>query len=115
MIKYHAYDEKMSLRDRIEPLPRLKGVSDRLVAVALGGRFMDELLSGLPTVLMPTIRTVFGLSYTQVSLLGLALNYVAAIIEPIADLLIDIWKRRWLMRWMTIGRLTSGSATSIHG
>lgn len=102
----------MSLRNRIESLPRVKGVSDRLVAVVLGGRFMDELLSGLPVVLMPTIRNIFGLSYTQVSLLGVALSYVGAIFEPMAGLLIDIWKRRWLM---VLGAAGIGLATIIMG
>jgi MFS family permease len=102
----------MALRDKIESLPRAKGISDRLVAVAMGGRFTDELLSGLPLVLMPTLRSLFGLTYTQVSLLALALNYVAAVIEPIAGLLIDIWKRRWLMAFGAAG---IGIATVVMG
>ncbi|MGB3717371.1 MAG: MFS transporter [Candidatus Promineifilaceae bacterium] len=102
----------MPLRDKIEPLPRIKGVGDRLVAVALGGRFMDELLSGLPTVLMPTIRAHFGLSYAQVSLLGVAMGYAGAVVEPIAGLLIDIWKRRWLM---ALGAAGIGLATATMG
>jgi predicted MFS family arabinose efflux permease len=97
---------------KIESLPRAKGISNRLVAVAMGGRFTDELLSGLPLVLMPTLRSLFGLTYTQVSLLTLALNYVAAVIEPIAGLLIDIWKRRWLMAFGAAG---VGIATVVMG
>ena len=102
----------MSLRSRIESLPRKEGVGDRLVTVALGGRFTDELLSGLPVVLMPTLRAHFGLSYTQVSLLGLAMSYVGAVVEPIAGLLIDIWKRRWLMAFGAAG---IGLATMVMG
>jgi MFS family permease len=102
----------MPLRDKVEPLPRAQGIGDRLVAVGLGGRFMDELLSGLPTVLLPTIRLHFGLSYTQVSLLGLAMRYVGAVVEPIADLLIDLWKRRWLMAFGAAG---IGLATIVMG
>jgi len=97
---------------KIESLPRAKGISNRLVVVAMGGRFTDELLSGLPLVLMPTLRSLFGLTYTQVSLLTLALNYVAAVIEPIAGLLIDIWKRRWLMAFGAAG---VGIATVVMG
>ena len=97
---------------QIESLPRAKGISNRLLAVAMGGRFTDELLSGLPLVLMPTLRSLFGLTYTQVSLLTLALNYVAAVIEPIAGLLIDIWKRRWLMAFGAAG---VGIATVVMG
>lgn len=84
-------------------LPRNPGVSNRLVAVLLSARFMDELLSGLPTVLMPTIRSQFGLSYTQISLLALTLSYTAAFIEPVSGLLVDIWKRPWLMTWGAAG------------
>jgi FSR family fosmidomycin resistance protein-like MFS transporter len=73
---------------------------------------MVELLSGLPVVLMPTLRTYFGLSYGQVGLLGLAMSYVAAIVEPIAGLLIDIWKRRWLMAFGAAG---IGLATVVMG
>jgi MFS family permease len=93
-------------------LPRADGVSDRVVGICLAARFMDELLSALPTVLMPTIRAQLGLSYTQVSLLGLTLTYVSAIIEPINGLLIDLWKRPWLMAWGAAG---IGLATMIIG
>lgn len=102
----------MELKRRIESIPRKEGVSDRAVVMALGGRFTDELLSGLPAVLMPTIRATFGLSYTQVSLLGLTLNYVAAVIEPINGLLIDLWKRPWLMAWGAAG---VGISTALLG
>jgi len=61
---------------------------------------------------MPTMRSHFSLSYTQISLLGLALNYVAAIIEPINGLLIDLWKRHWLMAWGAAG---IGLATMVMG
>ena len=79
----------------VQSIPRAAGVSDRLVAVGLGGRFYDELLSGLPAVLMPTFRAYFRLSYAQISLLGLVLSYVAGAVEPLGALLIDIWRRRW--------------------
>jgi MFS family permease len=97
---------------KFDSLPRAKNVTDRLVAVLLSARFMDEVLSGLPEVLMPTMRAHFGLSYTQISLLSLALNYVAAIIEPINGLLIDLWKRPWLMAWGAAG---IGLATMVMG
>jgi FSR family fosmidomycin resistance protein-like MFS transporter len=82
------------------------------MAVSLAARFMDELLSGLPIVLMPTIRAMLRLSYVQVSLLSLVLNYVAAVIEPIAGLLIDLWKRPWLMAG---GAAVIGIATAVMG
>lgn len=102
----------MSLKLKIDSIPRREDVSDRVMAVSLAARFMDEILSGLPDVLMPTIRATFRLSYVQVSLLSLVLNYVAAVIEPIAGLLIDIWKRPWLMAG---GAAVIGLATAVMG
>jgi MFS family permease len=80
-------------------IPREPGVAGRAVLLGLGGRFTDELPSGLFDVLMPAFRATLGLSYMQVSLLPLALNYVAVVVEPVAALLIDLWSRRWLMAW----------------
>jgi fucose permease len=97
---------------KLKSIPRREDVSDRVMVVSLAARFMDELLSGLPTVLMPTIRARLGLSYLQVSLLGQALNYVAVIVEPIAGLLIDIWRRPWLMAG---GAAVIGLATAVMG
>lgn len=102
----------MSLKLKIKSIPRREDVSNRMMVVSLAARFMDELLGGVPTVLMPTIRAVLGLSYVQVSLLSLALNYVAAVIEPVAGLLIDIWKRPWLMAG---GAAFIGVAVAIMG
>lgn len=82
-----------------KPIPRADGVSDRAVRLSLGGRFADELLSGMPDVLMPTLRATFGLSYAGVSLLRLALDYTALGVEPVSALLIDLWSRRWLLAW----------------
>lgn len=102
----------MSLLARIESLPRASGVTDRQVVVALAGRFMDELLSGLPNVLMPTLRSQLGLSLSQVGLLSLSLNYVAAFVEPVSALLIDIWRRPLLM---ALGAAGIGLSTVIIG
>ena len=88
---------------KLPPIPRIADLSNRALWLSFAARFTDEVLSGLPDVLMPTIRTQLGLSYVQISLLHLALNYVAAVIEPIADLLIDIWQRRWLLAWGAAG------------
>lgn len=82
-----------------KPIPRQPGASRRAIVAGLGGRFADELLSGMPDVLMPTFRATFGLSYAQISLLSLALNYVAVVVEPVSGVLIDLWSRRWLMAW----------------
>lgn len=95
-----------------EPIPRAEGVSGRAVWLAMGGRFTDELLSGLPDVLMPTIRRQLGLRFAQVGLLSAALNYVAAGAEPVNGLLIDVWRRRWLLAW---GAAVIGLATIVLG
>lgn len=97
---------------KFQSLPRAHGSSTRLVNVGLAARFVDEVLSGLPDVLMPTIRAQLGLSYTQISLLQLALTYVAAVIEPVGGLLIDVWQRRRLMVWGAVG---VGLATAVMG
>lgn len=78
-------------------------MSRRAVLLGLGGRFTDELLSELPGVLMPTLRAHFRLTYTQITLLDLALRYTAAAIEPGAGLLVDVWQRRWLLAWGAAG------------
>jgi MFS family permease len=95
-----------------KPIPRDTAVSDRAVRLGFGGRFTDEVLSGMPDVLMPTFRSTFGLSYAQLSLLPLVLNYVAAAVEPVSALLIDLWSRRWLMAW---GAFFTGLAVMLMG
>lgn len=78
-------------------------MSPRAARLAFFGRFADELLYGATDVLMPTLRATFGLTYTQVGLLHLALQYVAAVVEPVSALLIDVWERRWLLAWGAAG------------
>jgi MFS family permease len=95
--------EKMLPNITFRPIQRADGVSDRFVVVALAARFADELLSGLPSVLLPTIRSLFGLSYAQVGVIGLVLDTVSAMVEPIGGLLIDVWRRPWLMAWGAAG------------
>jgi FSR family fosmidomycin resistance protein-like MFS transporter len=89
-------------------------VGRRQVNLALLARFVDELLSGLPDVLMPTIRAQLGLSYLQVSALRQVLDYVSTVVEPIAGLFIDVWPRRWLMGLgavaLGVGFMTIGAA-----
>jgi len=61
---------------------------------------------------MPTIRAQLGLSYAQISLLSVALDYVALVVEPAGGLLIDLWQRRWLMAW---GAAAIGLAVALMG
>ena len=93
----------MTFRLLGEPIERDPNVPRRATRLAFLGRFTDELLFGATDVLMPTIRATLGLSYAQVGLLHLALDYVAAAIEPISGLLIDVWDRRWLLAWGAAG------------
>lgn len=85
------------------PIPRAPGVASRTVNLALLARFFDELLSGLPGVLMPTIRQALGLTYLQIGLLSQALFYVAAVVEPINGLLLDVRSRRRIMAFGAAG------------
>ncbi|MEE8421491.1 MAG: MFS transporter, partial [Dehalococcoidia bacterium] len=61
---------------------------------------------------MPTIQRSLGLRYSQIGLLVLALNYVAAVVEPVTGLLTDVWERRWLLAW---GAAVSGAAVIVIG
>lgn len=101
---------------RSEPIPRAEGASRRAVTLGLGGRFADELLGGLPDVLMPTLQRTLGLRYSQVGVLALVLDYVGAVVEPANGLLIDLWQRRWLMAWgaalLGLAVIVIGAATS---
>jgi FSR family fosmidomycin resistance protein-like MFS transporter len=102
----------MRIRVRLTPIPRAEGVSGRAVKLGLLGRFTDELFSGLFDVLMPSIRARIGFSYAQVGLLSLVLNYVAAVVEPVNGLLIDVWQRHRLLAW---GALGTGLALVVIG
>lgn len=103
---------QMNLNSLFKPIPRAAGVSRRTIFLGLGGRFTDEILGGVPNVLMPTLRGIFGLTYTQISLLPLATSYVALIVEPVAGLLIDLLQRRLLL---AAGALLIGLATAVIG
>lgn len=94
---------RLRMRFRLAPIPRRPDVSDRVVRLSLFGRFTDELFSGLFDVLMPSIRASLGFSYAQIGLLHLVLSYVAAVVEPIHGLLIDVWQRHRLLAWGAAG------------
>lgn len=78
-------------------LPRAADVTPMQAGLGFLARFYDELVGGLPDVLMPTIQAQLDLSLTQVGMLRQVLDYVGAGVEPINGLLIDIWRRKWLM------------------
>lgn len=91
--------------DALKPaaLRRAPGVSAGAVRLGLLGRFTDELFSGLPFVLMPTIGATLGFAYPAVGLLTLVLTFTAAIIEPFSALVLDVWSRHRLMAWGALG------------
>lgn len=93
----------MSRRRFGGPIPRDPDVGSRAVTLAYLGRFTDELLFGAVDVLKPTLVAAFGLSYSQVGLLHLVLEWVAGAVEPVSALLIDVWERRWLLAWGAAG------------
>ena len=82
---------------RLDRLARRDGVDDRAVTASFTARFVDELLSGAWTVLVPTFRRVFGLSLVQVGLLLQVLAWVALVVEPVAASSIDHAPRRRLI------------------
>jgi MFS family permease len=96
----------------LRSLPRDPDADDRSVTLALGARFLDELLSGLPIVLMPTIRSRLGLRLADVGLAYQLLDVAAAVAEPINGALIDVADRRWLLAW---GAAACGVATLLIG
>lgn len=100
---------------RFQPIPRRADVSARAAWLALLGRFVDELLSNLPLVLMPTLRARLGLSLQQVGALPQILNVVAGVVEPVNGVLLDVWRRKWLLLFgavaVTAAIVTMGAAT----
>ena len=85
---------------RLTRLDRLRPdevVSDRVIALTFGARFVDEVTSGAWLVLAPVFRRAFGLSLVQVGLLTQVLTWVALGVEPFTASLIDIVSRRRLM------------------
>lgn len=84
-------------------LPRSPSFSLRQIILAYGGRFSDELMGGLPDVLMPTIQQQLGLSLAQVALLRQVMEWVSQVIDPVHGLLLDVWDRKWLMGLGAIG------------
>ena len=78
-------------------LGRRQDVDNRAAVLALFGRFVDELASGLLIVLMPTLQARLGLSVTQVGWLLQALDGAAAVVEPIMAAASDVVRRRPLL------------------
>ncbi|HVM12738.1 MAG TPA: MFS transporter [Egibacteraceae bacterium] len=87
----------------LRTIPRRVGVTDRAAVLALWGRFVDELGSGLPLVLLPTLQGRLGLSVTQTGWCLQALYGAAAVVEPVAAAALDLVARRPLLVWGALG------------
>jgi MFS transporter, FSR family, fosmidomycin resistance protein len=87
--------------------PPTERALSRVTVLALAARFADEMLYGVVSILMPTLRTHFQLSYARVGLLTQVMLYVAGVAEPINGLLIDVWRRRWLLVFGAFGLAAS--------
>lgn len=94
---------RVARRLGVRGIRRRGDVTDRAVVLALFGRFVDELASGVPLVLMPTLRTRLGLTLAQVGWCLQALYAVAAVVEPVAAAGIDVVRRRPLLVWGALG------------
>lgn len=97
---------------RTRSLRRSPDVPDRVAALVFVARFVDELLSGALTVLVPTFRRAFGLSVLAAAALEQVLAWVALVVEPPAALLSDLGSRRALL---ALGATAVGVATLVAG
>jgi MFS family permease len=92
-------DGRLKGAARLRGLRRAAELSDRAVVLALLARCADEVLSGMLLVLTPAIRSAFDLSLVQAALLLQVLGWVALVVEPVANLLVDHRSRRALLTW----------------
>lgn len=84
-------------------IARREDITERAAVLALFGRFVDELGSGLALVLLPTLQARLGLSVIQVGWCLQALQSAAAVVEPVAAAAIDVLRRRPLLVWGALG------------
>jgi MFS family permease len=84
-------------------LARNEELDDRATVLAMFARFTDEVGSGLLLVLLPTFQTRLRLSVVQVGWLLQALFSAAALVEPVAGAMIDVYRRRPLLVWGAAG------------
>lgn len=87
----------------IGAIGRRRDVGEGAAVLALFGRFVDELASGLPLVLLPTLQRRLGLSVAQVGWCLQALSGAAAVVEPVSAVAIDVVRRRPLLVWGALG------------
>jgi MFS family permease len=87
----------------LRSLARREELDDRATVLAMFARFTDEVGSGLLLVLLPTFQTRLRLSVVQVGWLLQALFSAAALVEPVAGAMIDVYRRRPLLVWGAAG------------
>lgn len=71
--------------------------------LALLGRFVDELASGLLVLLLPTLQARLGLSVGQVGWCLQALSTAGVVVEPATAAAVDVVERRPLLVWGAAG------------
>ncbi|MBI3091053.1 MAG: MFS transporter [Candidatus Tectomicrobia bacterium] len=67
-----------------------------VMGILLGHMFVDMSQNILPIVL-PRLRELFSLSYTQIALVVTVMNVTSSIIQPIFGFLYDRWQSTWLI------------------
>lgn len=67
----------------------------------------DEIISGFSTIGLPLFRDQLGLSYTQIGLIFTVSALIAAILEPLLNLLSDRGsKRYWILGGLLVFMLS---------
>lgn len=91
--------------------------SARLVRLSLFSMtFIDELVSSVPVLALPLMRTDLGLSYTQVGWLFSIAGLAAMVVEPGINAVSDQWPKRGLilgsLLGLAAGMMLAGSSTT---
>lgn len=94
-----------------EQIAKERALSVPLAMLAFGHLIVD-LSSGALPVLLPFLKTAFGLSYTQVGVIVLAQNITSSVIQPAFGYVADRLSLPWLIPF---GILLSGVGTAAVG
>lgn len=108
----------MSVADRLERLP-FSGFHYRLLFLGGAGYCFDGLDGAILAFVMPALQHLWGLSMTQLGLLGSGAFFGYFIGALSAGLVADRWGRRSVMMWALacycVGSLISALCVSWHG
>ncbi|GBR44354.1 MFS transporter [Gluconobacter roseus] len=108
----------MSIADRLERLP-FSGFHYRLLFLGGAGYCFDGLDGAILAFVMPALQHLWGLSMTQLGLLGSGAFFGYFIGALSAGLAADRWGRRSVMMWALacycVGSLVSALCVSWHG